>query len=255
MKDMSSTSRVGLITGASSGLGEATARQLAREGFTVILAARRAALLNELVSEITQANGAAHAIPTDMTQPTQIEALAKQALQQFGRVDVLVNNAGVSEQVQAYEASDEQIEFIMRTNFTSAVQLTRALVPQMLARGSGHVINVASVLGHLAVPMVSLYSASKHALRAWNDSLRRELRSTGVRISLVSPGFIRTAMTEGIRAPMPGPEAVANAISGLIRRPKREVFVPGIYRLTAWAEAVAPGVMDWALTKIRREVI
>ena len=252
MMNMSSQSKVALITGASSGLGEATAQQLAREGFTVVLAARRAALLDKLASEITQANGAAYAIPTDMTQPAQIEALAQQTLQQFGRVDVLVNNAGVGEQVKAYEASDEQIEFIMRTNFTSAVQLTRALVPQMLANSSGHVVNVASVLGHVAVPMVSFYSASKHALRAWNDGLRRELRSTGVRVSLVSPGFIRTAMSEGIRAPMPGPEAVANAISRLIKRPKREVFVPGIYRLAVWAEAVAPGALDWALTKIRR---
>ena len=249
---MTSQTKVALITGASSGLGEATARQLTRAGFTVILAARRAALLDALVNEINQTNASAYAIPTDMTQPTQVEALAQQALQQCGRVDVLVNNAGVGQQVNAYEASDEVIEFILRTNFISVVQLTRALMPQMLARNSGHVINVASVSGHVTVPGSSIYAASKHALRAWNDGLRRDLRSTGVRVSLVSPGFIRTPMTEGLRfVPMPGPATVANAISRLIKRPKREVIVPGIYRLGVWMEAVAPGFMDWVLAKIR----
>ncbi len=248
---MTSQPKVALITGASSGIGEATARQLARDGFTVILAARRVALLDKLVNELTQANATAYAIPTDMTQPTQIEALAQQALQQCGRVDVLVNNAGVGQPAKAYEASDETIEFIMRTNFVSVIQLTRALMPQMLARNSGHVINVASVSGHVTVPGSSIYAASKHALRAWNDGLRRDLRGTHVRASLVSPGFIRTPMTEGITAPMPGPEAVANAISSLIKRPKREVIVPGIYRLGVWAEAIAPGLMDWALAKMR----
>jgi short-subunit dehydrogenase len=248
---MTSQPKVALITGASSGIGEATARQLARDGFTVILAARRAALLDKLVSELAQANANAYAIPTDMTQPAQIEALAQQALQQCGRVDVLVNNAGVGEQAKAYEASDATIEFILRTNFVSVIQLTRALMPQMLARNCGHVINVASVSGYVTVPGSSIYAASKHALRAWNDGLRRDLRGTHVCASLVSPGFIRTPMTEGIAAPMPGPEAVANAISSLIKRPKREVIVPGIYRLGVWAEAIAPGLMDWALAKIR----
>jgi short-subunit dehydrogenase len=249
---MQPNSKVALITGASSGIGEATARQLAREGFCVVLAARRAEMLHKLVGEITQSNATAYAIPTDLTQPTQIEALAQQALLHCGRVDVLINNAGVGEQAKAYEASDAQIEFIMRTNFTSVVQLTRALMPQMLARDSGHIINISSVSGYISVQGSSIYSASKHALRAWNDGLRRDLRGTGVRVSLVSPGFIRTPMTEGFQAPMPGPEAIANAISRLIQKPKREVIVPAIYRLGVWLEAVAPGLMDWALSEIRR---
>lgn len=249
---MQPNSKVALITGASSGIGEATARQLAREGFTVVLAARRAALLDKLASEIAQTDAPAVAIPTDLTQPNQIKALAQQALQQCGRVDVLVNNAGVGEQAKAYEASDAQIEFIMRTNFTSAVQLTRALMPQMLARNSGHIINVSSVSGYVSVQGSSIYSASKHALRAWNDGLRRDLRGTNVRTSLVSPGFIRTPMTEGISGPVPGPEIIANAISRLIKKPKREVIVPGFYRFGVWAEAIAPGLMDWLLSKMWR---
>jgi short-subunit dehydrogenase len=248
---MTTQPKIALITGASSGIGEATARQLAREGFTVVLAARRAELLHKLANEITATNATAYAIPTDMTQPAQIEALAQQALQRCGQVDVLVNNAGVGQQAKAYEASDEVIEYIMRTNFTAAVQLARALVPHMLARNSGHVINVASVSGYVTVAGSSIYAASKHALRAWNDGLRRDLRGTNVRASLVSPGFIRTPMTEGIRAPMPGPEAIANAISRLINKPKREVIVPGIYRLGVWLEAVMPGVADVVLSRIR----
>ncbi len=190
-----------------------------------------------------------------MQRVSDLERLSQQAHDTFGQVDVLINNAGVGETHAAYAASDTQIQLIMGTNFTGPLQLARYVVPGMIARKHGHIINVGSVASHLAMPTSSLYAASKHALKAWNDALRRELRNTGVHVSLVCPGFIRTPMTEGVKAPMPGPEAVAIAISHLLRRPRREVFVPGIYGWLTALTKFSPALTDFVLSRIDRSAI
>ena len=246
------TGPVTLITGASSGIGQAVARQLAAEGHWLVLAARRIEKLQQLVGEI---GPTAIAIQADMQRVSDLEQLARQAQDGFGRVDVLINNAGVGENHVAYAATDAQIQLIMGTNFNAPVQLARYIVPGMVERKRGHIINIGSVASHLAMPTSSLYAASKHALKGWNDALRRELRHTGVHVSLVCPGFIRTPMTAGIKAPMPGPEAVAKVISRLLRHPRREVFVPGIYGWLTALTKLSPALTDFLLARIDRSRI
>ncbi|MCU0495045.1 MAG: SDR family oxidoreductase [Chloroflexaceae bacterium] len=252
LQQTTSSRPVAVVTGASSGLGAAIARSMAQQGYAVVLAARRAEQLEALAGEI-RGGGVALAVPTDMCDPTQIDALAEQTLAQFGRVDVLVNNAGANTRQRAYNPSDEQIATIFGTNVYGPMRLTRALLPRMLEQRRGHVINIGSVVAHIATPGNSLYAASKHALRAWNDSLRREVAHKGIRVSLLSPGYIRTDMTMGMRGiPMPGPQVVATAVLRLLRRPRREVVVPGVYRVAIWAANLLPPLADALLGRMRR---
>ncbi len=238
-----------LVTGASSGIGAATARELARRGARVALAARRAEELEAVAAAIRDAGGEARSFVVDMALPEQVERLAREVLEAFGRVDVLVNNAGIGAG-PLIQSTDEEITRIVDVNLLGPMLLTRALLPAMLERRHGRIISVASVAGHIATN--ALYSATKFGLRGFSLSLNRELRGSGVAVSVVSPGFIRTSMTTARRAAMPGPEVVARAIAGLAERPRREVIVPRIYRGAVWAERLLPGLADRALSG-RRE--
>lgn len=215
------------------------------------MAARRLDALESFISEIGP-DAQALAVATDLRNPQAIDQLVERGMHAFGQIDVLINNAGVGESHAAYAATDAQIDFVLATNFIAPLRLSRLVVPQMIARKRGHIINIASVTSYVAAPQSSLYAASKHALKGWNDALRRELMPTGVKVSLVCPGFIRTPMTADLRIPMPGPEAVARSVSRLIRRPRREIFVPGIYRWLTVLTHLAPGLADLVLSRFDR---
>ncbi len=216
-----------IVTGASSGIGAATAKELARYGAQIVLAARREDELAKQVDEITRAGDRAIAIQTDISDSAQITQLVGQVVERFGRVDVLVNNAGVGWQVPFADESVERIDHMINVNFRGAILATHAVLPGMLERRHGAIISVASVAGHIAVS--SMYSATKFGLRGFMLSLRRELAGTGVAASVVSPGYIHTPLNRGSRFPMPGPEVVAHAIADLVVKPRREVIVPGYY--------------------------
>ncbi len=236
---------VALVTGASSGIGAATAKELAGRGARVILAARRADRLAEQVAAITSAGGQATAIEVDVADPAALDQLAREAVAVYGRVDALINNAGIGTGKRFTKMEPADIERMMSVNLMAPVLLTRLLLPGMLERKRGSVICVSSVSGHVATE--TLYSATKFGVRGFALSLRRELRGTGVNVSVVSPGFIRTDLTAWRRAPMPGPEVVATAIAGLLTRPRREVVVPAIYHGAIAAERLAPWLVDRAL--------
>ena len=221
------TDKVVIVTGASSGIGAATAKELARYGAQVVLAARREDELAKQVAEITGAGHQAVAIATDISDKTQITRLVDQVLERFGRVDVLVNNAGVGWQKPFVDESVERIDQMIDINLRGAILATHAVLPGMLERRNGAIIAVASVAGRIAVS--SMYSATKYGLRGFMLALRRELAGTGVAASVVSPGFIRTDLNDDSRFPMPGPEVVARAIADLVVKPRREVIVPGYY--------------------------
>lgn len=249
---MTASRRVALITGASSGIGAATARELAQRGYALALAARRSSELSRLAGELTAQGGTALPIPTDICDPAQITRLARLTLEHFGQVDVLVNNAGINQHHRAWRPSDEQIATVLQTNFSAPVQLTREIMPGMLERRRGHIINIGSAAGHIGAPGMSLYSASKYALRGWNDALRREVMHQGIAVSLVSPGLIRTPMAAGTRGiPMPGPELVARVVAQLLERPRREVVVPAVYAPFVWLDRLLPGLADALLSRLR----
>lgn len=233
-----------VLTGASSGIGAATARLLGAHGYDLVLAARRIERLHALAQEI---GDRAQVLPVraDLADPQDVDALISTVLKQFDRVDVWINNAGIGEPRHWLKAHPEEIERVLRVNLITPILATRAIAPVMIGQGRGHIINVASAAGLIGVR--SVYSATKYGLRGHTESLRRELRRHGVRVSMVSPGFIKTEMTQAVPIKMPEPELVGRVILRLIQRPRREVIVPGWYRPLAFLNQVAPWFVDfWA---------
>ena len=233
---------VAIVTGASSGIGAATARELGRRGAAVVLAARRVAELDEQSQAIREAGAQVLAIPTDIADPAQVTLLAERAVAAFGRVDVLVNNAGAGWLRPFASAPPDEISGLVRVNLLGAMLLTRAVLPGMLERRHGAVISVGSLSGRVA--MEPLYSATKYGVRGFSLALRRQVAGSGVSVSLVSPGNINTAMTRHVAARMPEPPLVAEAIADLIRHPRREVVIPRRHYAIAWLEQMLPGVTD-----------
>jgi NAD(P)-dependent dehydrogenase (short-subunit alcohol dehydrogenase family) len=234
--------KVAIVTGANSGIGAVTAKELAQRGAIVVLAARRATELEAQAKAITEAGYCAVTIPTDVTDLTQIRQLTERTTELFGRVDVLVNNAGILWRESYMDNSIEQIEQIINVNLLSTILLTHVVLPGMLERHHGSLIFVASVAAQIAVD--PLYCATKFGVRGFALSLRRELANTGVSVSVVSPGFVRTPLNSHIRMPMPGPEPVARAIADLATHPRREMVVPGFYRPIIEGERLFPSIAD-----------
>ena len=236
-----------IITGASSGIGAATARELARQGATVVLAARRAEQLNALAAEIERAGGRALAVPTDLAQREAIDRLAQTAIETYGHVDVLINNAGIGEGSAVLSSPDDEMQQLLTINLLAPARCIQAVVPHMRRQGRGMIVNVGSVAGEIGVS--GLYSGTKFGLRGLNDSLRRELRQYKIAVVLIAPGYIRTPMTEGVKVPMPGPEAVAQAIAAAIRRPRRKIIVPWYYAPLTYLVKGLPWLVDWIISR------
>ena len=243
---------VAMITGASRGIGEATARELARRGYALALAARSAGPLVALAGELARAGIPALPIPTDMRSSGDLRRLAELTLGHFGRVDALIHNAGIGGAGPVARMPPDAAIATIETNLLAPIELTRALLPQMIERRRGAIIFVASVAGSIGLPTSAIYSASKFGMRGFADGLRREVARRGIGVTVVSPGFIKTTMTTDKRFPMPGPAIVARAIANAIEQPRREVFVPGYYRLLVRAAQLLPGLADLALGLVRR---
>jgi NAD(P)-dependent dehydrogenase (short-subunit alcohol dehydrogenase family) len=234
--------RVAIVTGASSGIGAATARELGRRGTTVVLAARRTEELNRQVQAMRAAGDGAMAIATDVADTHQVRSLVDQTMARFGRVDILVNNAGANWHRPLASTPPAELIGLVELNLVGAMLLTRAVLPGMLARQHGSIVFVGSLSGRVA--MEPLYSASKYGLRGFALALRRQLSGTGVSVSLVSPGNVRTGMTEHVAARLPGPELVAEQIAGLIIHPRREVVTPRRHYAIVWLEVLSSGFTD-----------
>jgi NAD(P)-dependent dehydrogenase (short-subunit alcohol dehydrogenase family) len=235
---------VAIVTGASSGIGTATASALAARGARVVLAARRAKLLDAAQEAISASGGSALAVATDVSDPSQLTRLVDRAHEAFGRVDILVNNAGANWRQPLVVSSPDKVRELLEVNLVGAVMLTRLVLPGMLERGHGSIISVGSLSGRVA--MEPVYSASKYGLRGFSLALRRQLGGTGVSVSLVSPGNIRTGMTSHVEGRLPEPGVVAGTICGLVARPRREVVVPGRHYAIAWLEELCPRLADVA---------
>jgi len=202
--------RVALVTGASRGIGESIALRLASEGAHVVAAARGADALERVVGEIAKAGGKASALPMDLADAASIEAGAKQALAGHGAVDVLVNNAGVTEDNLILRMSRESWDRVLATNLTGAFLLTQALLRGMVKKRYGRIVNVTSVVGLMGNPGQANYAASKAGLIGLTKTIARELASRNITCNAVAPGFIETEMTAKMT-----PEA-REALSGQI---------------------------------------
>ena len=235
---------VAIVTGASSGIGAATACELAERGAAVVLAARRPDRLADQLWSIRKKGGTAIAVPTDMADSNDVALLVERATEAYGRVDVLVNNAGAFWSTALASSPPDQIVALTQVNLIGAMLATRAVLPGMLHRNHGAIVSVSSLSGRVA--MEPLYSATKYGLRGFSLALRRQLAGTGVSVSLVSPGRINTEMTKDIAVRMPEPALVATAIAGLITKPRREVVVPRQHYAIAWLEQALPTLADMA---------
>ena len=236
------TGNVAIVTGASMGIGAATARELAWRGARLVLAARGADQLNAEARSIIASGGEAIAVPTDISDADQVQRLVTKTCDAFGKVDILVNNAAIGWTKLLVHSSPEEIQQIIDINLTGAILMTRAVLPGMVERRSGAIVNVSSVCGRVAVE--PLYSATKYGLRGFSLSLRRQLAGSNVSVSLVSPATIRTRMTSELNERKSEPEVVANAIAMLIDRARREITVPRKHNLVIWLEQGLPSVAD-----------
>jgi len=192
--------QVVLVTGASSGIGAATARRLARAGARVVLAARRQDRLAALAHELDASGERVLAVAGDIAGDADRRRLVEAARAKFGRIDALVNNAGYGTRGPVELVPVDLIRKNFETNVFALVALTQLVVPEMRTRGSGAVVNIGSVAGRIARPLSSVYDATKHALEALTDGLRGELKPFGVRVSLIRPGYILTEFVEAANA-------------------------------------------------------
>ena len=190
--------KVIVITGASSGLGECTARHLSALGAILVLGARRTERLQTLVTELEKQGGKAIAVATDVTRKEQVEALIKTAVEKFGRVDVLLNNAGLMQQSRLDSLKTDEWDNMIDVNLKGTLYGIAAVLPYMQAQKSGHIINVSSVAGHKVTPAGSVYCATKHAVRAISEGLRSEVKEWNLRTTIISPGAVATELTDHI---------------------------------------------------------
>lgn len=245
--------RIALVTGASSGIGAAVARRLARGGVWVALAARRTGRLEALAEEIVRAGGNACVFPADLTQEAERERLVQEVVGLWGRIDILVNNAGLGWYGYGCEMPWPRAHEMMEVNAAAAVHLSLLVLPQMMRSGYGHIVNLGSIAGDIPSQGVALYCATKSFLESWTTALYRELKGTGVRVSLVKPGPVATEFFErsscaGLRMPAERfavpPERVAQRVWNLLQRPRRVVYVPGWYRIVPWIELSFGWIVD-----------
>lgn len=233
MRDLAG--RTAVVTGASRGLGPHIARALAEKGARVVLAARSGEALAARARELEAAGARALAVPTDVTDPASLRSLVERADSELGGTDILVNNAGLNHMEAYHRRSRESIEAEVRVNLVAPMLLTRLVLPGMLRRGAGHVVNVASLAGKLGPPYDAAYGASKAGLIGFTESIREELRGTGVSASVICPGYVEGAGMYGetLAAVAEAPRLVGRSTPGdvgravvrAVRRDRPEVIV------------------------------
>jgi short-subunit dehydrogenase len=251
------THPVVVITGASSGIGAAAARLFGANNYRVVLAARRLERLESLENEIKENGGEAFAVRVDVGDQPSIESMVAAVMETYGRIDVLINNAGFG-RLDWLENLDPQsgIANQLNVNIAGTIQTTRAVLPHMITARSGHIINMASISGFIATPTYTIYAASKHAVRGFTNALRRETRIWGIHVSAIYPGGVDTEFKNhtgakpktGVTTPkalLLSPEDVAQALFKLVKRPRRTVVLPWLMWFSILSDWMFPGIVDW----------
>ncbi|MCF1643798.1 SDR family oxidoreductase [Streptomyces indiaensis] len=252
-----------VVTGASSGIGRATAQAFARKGCAVVLAARREEALRTAAVECAKHRGARTlVVPTDVSDVKAVEDLARRTVQEFGRIDVWVNNAAVNAFGRFEDVPLEDFRKVLDVNVMGCVYGTRAALPVMREQGSGTLINISSIVGAVAQPYSHPYGMSKHAIRALGSGLRQQLRVEGVKgidvctvlpATIDTPHFQQAANYTGHKVvampPVYTPERVADAVVALVRRPRREVVVGPAGRALVRQARMAPALAERAMAR------
>jgi NADP-dependent 3-hydroxy acid dehydrogenase YdfG len=209
--------KVIVITGASSGLGEATSRLLCAQGASVVLGARRADRLQALSDELTVSGGKAHAVTTDVTDRDQVKRLVEAAVQRFGRIDVMINNAGLMTQAPLERLHIDDWDRMIDVNIKGVLYGVAAALPYMQQQKAGHMIFVSSVAGHKVGPGFAVYAATKFAVRALAEGLRQEVKPYNIRTTVISPGAVATEL----------PNSVSDSVAAeRIQKFYKEVAIP-----------------------------
>lgn len=255
--------KVVIVTGASSGIGEATARQFGREGAKVVLAARRLDRLDAIAGEIHSIGLGAETlvVRADLSRLEDIQSLISQTLDVFGRIDVLVNNVGMG-CLDWLENLDpkEDIEAQFNVNVLGVVQTTRQVLPAMIEQRSGHIISMCSIAGLIATPTYTIYAASKYAVHGFSEALRREVKPWGIDVSMLYPGGVTTGFGQhkGFRRKtrittprllLLGPDEVANEVVRLVRHPRPVRLIPWMWTFPVLLNKLLPGLVDYLLIR------
>ncbi len=255
-------SKVILITGASAGIGAAVGRLFARNGYRAVLAARRIDRLQALADEIRAAGGQAMPVQADVSRLDDVQRLAQTSLDAYGQIDLLYNNAGFG-RIDWLERLDPlaDVQEQVTVNLTGLIWTAQAVLPHMIARRSGHIMNMASLAGLLAPPTYSVYAATKFGVRGFSEALRREVGLYGIHVSDIYLGGVATEFEQRAhtrrktRVTTPpwlllSAEQVAQASWRLAQRPRRTLVLPWILRPPMWINALLPGFVDWAIRKL-----
>lgn len=224
------------ITGASSGIGEALAYEMSRQGAKLILSSRRIAELERVKNSCTYPD-TVHILPLDLTDSNSLEAKVPAAIALFGHIDIMVHNGGISQRALVAETGIDVHREVMELNYFSYIILTKALLPHFIERGSGYFVVTSSVMGKIGTPMRAAYAAAKHALHGFFDSLRAEVGKYGIRVTILTPGYIHTPISvisgdgsflssksEQINGGLPADKAAAQIIKAI----KNETYEPYI---------------------------
>lgn len=240
--------QVAIVTGASSGIGKATALALASRGANLVLASRNTEALNSLAGEIEKQGSKAMAATVDVTRVEDVQSMVRGTLERWGCIDILVSNAGKYVRAPITRLSLTELEESMAVNFYGGVYCVQAVLPQMLARKQGHIVLVSSMDGKIALPNDGPYVAAKFALNGFAAVLRQELAGSGISVSLVLPGRVDTPMISDLKVPSISakipPEAIAEGIVKAIRWRKAEVILPFQAILMYYISVLSPGLSD-----------
>jgi short-subunit dehydrogenase len=250
--------KVIIITGASSGIGRATALALARENARLVLVARRENLLRTLAEETGGIS-----MVLDLRQKDQVEAMIRRTKEEFGRIDVLINNAGFGFYGSVENTPASVVREIFDLNFDAPLLASQLVIPIMRAQGGGHIINVSSVVGKRALPLSGIYCATKFALQGISESLRVEVKDAGIEVSIISPAATLTEFGDSVRrgdvtqkfkpaGRVQSAEEVASSIVRCIENPKAEVYPNRASRLLVWANAISPSLVDKIMVRFLR---
>ncbi|HWQ46539.1 MAG TPA: SDR family NAD(P)-dependent oxidoreductase [Longilinea sp.] len=255
MKTKDWNGQVALVTGASSGIGAATARKLAEKGISVIITARRAERLNTLAAEIRAAGGMVTSIPSDLSDPSKRQEFFTSAEAVYGKIDILVNNAGFGWYGYMSEMTWETAYDLIQVNIAAATQLSLLALAGMKRSGYGHIINVGSIAGALPNQGIAVYSASKAYLNAFTTAIHRELTGSAIHFGILLPGAVKTEFFTSIEKRPFGrrlnmdwvaitSKQVAGGVWFMLNHPRRKLYLPWWVAVSPWVELLFGGVID-----------